>query len=172
MNNKKKSSGGIHVGTSLVLVIFVLLCLLTFATLSLITVQSDINLTSSAATRVRSYYNLYGQSEFLLSNIDAFLNETYNSSDNGDAYYDVISDKLEDTINTVAQNESINIENVKYSEDTNLLTYTVVFDNKGILVTMKLKYLPDKYDIIAYKSVNTSKDEVTFTDDMKLNLFY
>lgn len=52
----KKFTPGISVGSSSILVIFVVLCLTTFATLSMVSANSDYRLTSRTAQAAQVYY--------------------------------------------------------------------------------------------------------------------
>lgn len=54
--SKEKSGTGIGVGSSSILVVFVVLCLTAFATLSLVSANSDYKLTKKSATAVQEYY--------------------------------------------------------------------------------------------------------------------
>ena len=54
MNKQKK--GFIHIGFSSILMVFTMLCLVTFATLSLITANSDYRLSLKVAEKTTAYY--------------------------------------------------------------------------------------------------------------------
>lgn len=70
---EKKNSGGMNIGTSSILVTFVLLCLVTFAALSYLSAQSDLRLSTQAAERTASYYDANRMGEIYLANIDSLL---------------------------------------------------------------------------------------------------
>ena len=56
MKKPRKISFGTHVGTSLILLIFMVLCLVSFATLSLVNASADRKLTVKLAERQDAYY--------------------------------------------------------------------------------------------------------------------
>lgn len=64
---------GINVGSSSILMIFVLLCLVTFSTLSLVTANADYKLTAKTAESVSGYYEADAKAELLLASIDEKL---------------------------------------------------------------------------------------------------
>ena len=91
---EKKHSGGINIGTSSILVTFVLLALVTFAALSYMSARSDYVLSKEAADRTASYYDANRMAEIYLANIEALLSKHYRSAENEKAYYDGIDELL------------------------------------------------------------------------------
>ena len=73
MKQKSFLSGFRNIGTSLLLVIFLVLCLSVFAVLSLSTAQSDYNLTLQQAEHTSAYYTACSKAEEKLKKIDSFL---------------------------------------------------------------------------------------------------
>ena len=67
MNGNKKHSPVVNIGSSLLLVIFLVLCLVTFATLSLSSARSDYGFSSRLAERKTDYYRASSQAETILS---------------------------------------------------------------------------------------------------------
>ena len=73
-----KGSNGvsfINMGTSLLLVVFLVLCLVVFAVLSISTAQADYNLTANQAGQTTEYYTACTKAEEILSDIDRRLAE-------------------------------------------------------------------------------------------------
>lgn len=68
-----KTSTGVSVGGSSILVIFILLCLTTFATLSMVSARADLRLTERAAEATEAYYAADAAAEEILAEIDAVL---------------------------------------------------------------------------------------------------
>lgn len=62
-----KRSTGVNVGGSSILVIFILLCLTTFATLSMVSANADLKLTEKAASATQEYYAADAQAERTLA---------------------------------------------------------------------------------------------------------
>ena len=68
---KEKRSFGLSIGSSSILVIFVVLCLTTFATLSLVSARADDKLSQKTADAAVSYYALDAAGERMLSDLSA-----------------------------------------------------------------------------------------------------
>ena len=102
VNNKH--SGGINIGTSSILVIFVLLSLVTFACLSYLSAQSDYTLSQEAAKRTASYYDANRKAEKYLESIEKSL-ITYNEASGDEAgYYDGIEKLFSNNGNITVKN--------------------------------------------------------------------
>ena len=71
----KKMAGGINVGTSSILVTFVLLCLVTFASLSYLSANSDYRLSLQTARRTTEYYEANRLAELYMANIEGQLSK-------------------------------------------------------------------------------------------------
>ncbi|MGC4020345.1 MAG: hypothetical protein QM793_14725 [Muricomes sp.] len=80
MENKKKQLPIVNIGSSSLLVVFLVLCLVTFATLSLSSAKSDYNFSKKLAERRTEYYQASGKAQLLLDSIDKILSETYQNS--------------------------------------------------------------------------------------------
>ena len=67
---KKTSRPLLTAGTSTLLLIFLSLCLLTFAVLSLLSARADRNLSRKTADRTTAYYEACNQAENRIGEID------------------------------------------------------------------------------------------------------
>ena len=77
MEQRSKPQGSfVNVGSSLLLVTFLVLCLVTFATLSLSSAVSDKSFSERMAKRKTLYYQAVSQAEEILADIDAKLSES------------------------------------------------------------------------------------------------
>lgn len=129
---EKKHSGGINIGTSSILVTFVLLALVTFAALSYISARSDYVLSKEAADRTASYYDANRMAEIYLANIEALLSKHMNGCANEQEYYNGI-DAL------FADNEKIEVTDGSKGEK--LLSYTIaVTSGQNLNVTLAAHY--------------------------------
>ena len=70
---KKTSRPLLTAGTSTLLLIFLSLCLLTFAVLSLLSARADRNLSRKTADRTTAYYEACNQAENRIGEIDGIL---------------------------------------------------------------------------------------------------
>ena len=67
------------VGTSSILLIFVLLCMITFAVLSLVSARSDYRLSQKNAEHTRDYYEAENKANDILLTIDQCLRSSIRS---------------------------------------------------------------------------------------------
>ena len=104
---KKKITGGVNVGTSSILVTFVLLCLVTFAALSFLSANSDYRLSKQAADRTTQYYSACSYAEIIMADIEAKLSEAKSTASSEEAYMDSVLALFEgDTSVTVEAGEN------------------------------------------------------------------
>lgn len=100
---KKKMTGGINVGTSSILVTFVLLCLVTFAALSFLSANSDYNLSRQSAERTTQYYAANSAAEYLLADIEGRLAKARTDAVSEDAFMDSIPKLFNDNDSIVVE---------------------------------------------------------------------
>lgn len=133
--NKKKLSISLNVGSSSILLIFVLLCLISFATLSIISAKADSKLSSKVLDRTSAYYNACNEAEKALAGVDCTLAEVYVQSKNAEDYF-----------NTVGHNKSYIIS---------------ISDLQTLQVTIEILY-PEQdndtfYSITSWQVLNTGE---------------
>ena len=73
---KKNLKMGISIGGPTIIMIFVVLCLTTLGTLSLVTANADLKLTQKTVVNTEEFYIADSQGEQFLSQIDEALNQT------------------------------------------------------------------------------------------------
>lgn len=130
----KKHNAGINIGTSSILVTFVLLALVTFASLSYMSARSDYTLSCEAAKRTASYYDANRMAELYMANIEGLLAKHSERATTEDEYYDGI-DKL------FSDNDRIN---VVHEDDKVLLEYSVVVtEGQNLEVVLSVNYPTD-----------------------------
>ncbi|MCR4704940.1 MAG: hypothetical protein K5641_02630 [Lachnospiraceae bacterium] len=83
----KRRRFGVNVGSSSILLIFVVLCLVTFAVLSVVSAQVDYNLSKKLAARNMKYYEACGEAEEFLGNLVVSLKEIEAQSANEQEYF-------------------------------------------------------------------------------------
>lgn len=159
---KKKLTGGINVGTSSILVTFVLLCLVTFAALSFLSANSDYRLSKQSAARTTAYYFANSMAEYLLADIEGRLYKAAKAADSEDEYLKSLPDIL-------ADNQSISIENVA---QLTTLSYDIpVNDNQTLHVCLSVNY-PDSSDSALFHIVEwqTQNADIWNSDDSQATL--
>lgn len=77
----KKKPISFSIGTSSILVVFVLLCLVTFAALSYASSSADERLSTTLQDRVTAYYQASGDAEHWLADVDSTLSDLYEKCD-------------------------------------------------------------------------------------------
>lgn len=99
MKYKKTSFSFIHMGAPSLLMIFLVLCLFTFALLSLSSAKNNRTLSQQSADRIQTYYQASSLAEEALDQIDTILSDAHTdcgaeSADTAD-YQKEVTEKLE-----------------------------------------------------------------------------
>lgn len=88
MSAKKSGSvTGVNVGTSSLLLVFVVMCLVSFATLATVSANADKKLNAKISERSAQYYNACNDAEARIADIDSTLKGLYESGLSRDDYY-------------------------------------------------------------------------------------
>lgn len=147
----KKSRGGVNVGTSSVLVSFVLLCMVSFAALTYLSAHSDYNLSQQTAQRTTEYYEANRMAELYMANIEGLLSKSLKSCHNAGDYYSSIPALF-------ADNDSILVSEEENRLNPVTISYTVPINETLMLnVTLKAHYPDDDdHSIFKIESWNTS----------------
>lgn len=95
MNNnnsspKKKQIFGMNIGSSSIMLIFVILCLISFAVLSIVSAHADSKLTRKVLERTTAYYEACNEAETALAGVDNTLQNIYASSANEEDYFKTV----------------------------------------------------------------------------------
>lgn len=137
MNKKKSQASFVNIGSSSLLVIFLVLSLVTFATLSLSSSKSDYAFSQRLAERKTSYYTACNKAEIVLGQIDETLANAYQAS-NGDFLKTATSQLSEVTLEAEGEtillttDDSSKNPTVSYSvplNETQSLSVTLVLNN-------------------------------------------
>ncbi len=134
----KTSYPPIHMGTSLMLVIFIILCMIVFAVLSLSSSLKDYDYSQKNAQRTTNYYEACNQAEKSIADIHQLL--TSSSS------FESALDKIED------------LGYVAVSDDHLAQFHVAIDDNEFLQVVLDLKPANgDDYRIATWKSVSSDE---------------
>lgn len=155
-----KSNISMGMGGTLVIVIFVVLCLTVFATLSFTTAYSDMKLINKTQEMTSEYYTIEGYAEIKLSEI---YDKMIIASHGDDNYFDRLSHLL-------LQSEDVVILN---NDTNNFKIYYEVHDNRKqkICVTLKVLYNDTNkptYEIITWNLANI---ELPVYEEENINLW-
>jgi hypothetical protein len=90
MENKREFS--INIGLPSIMLIFVVLCLVSFGVLSLVSANADRKLSKKVLTRQQEYYNASNTAQEMLAEVDNKLHTAYNKATTRDEYMTLISE--------------------------------------------------------------------------------
>ena len=122
---KSSKNYTMNIGTSSVLLIFFVLCLVSFAALSLSSALADKKLTNRSEEKTTSYYQACSIAADRLSEIDNELKEAYDKGMSETEYYDKFGHTINFSI-TISDSQSLYIElDVNYPANTGDTYYTV-----------------------------------------------
>ena len=76
----KKISFGTGTGSASILVIFVILCLVSFAALSIVSANADYKLSTKVLNRTTAYYEAVGKAQSLLAQLDQTLADAFSTT--------------------------------------------------------------------------------------------
>ena len=76
-----------NIGSASILLVFVILCLVSFAVLSIVSANANNKLSARVLERTSAYYAACNQAEQSLAGMDNTLRRIYASSDSEDAYF-------------------------------------------------------------------------------------
>ena len=83
----KESPFQVHIGSSSILLIFVILCLVSFATLAIVSANADYKLSAKVADRTTAYYEANNLAQQKLAQLDAKLTALYAQASNKEEYF-------------------------------------------------------------------------------------
>ncbi len=137
----KKTNVSVGMGGTLIITVFVVLCLMIFAALSFSTAYSDLKLSKKAQEMTRDYYSIHGRAEEILSQISDVL---YDSD---------VNEKEEIIISKLSA-----IDFVSFIDEENLVAEYEVLGQKNQKINVILNILHDSkgyyYEIAAWNLSN------------------
>lgn len=134
---KKKHSSFINIGFSSIVMVFIMICLVTFATLSVLTAHSDYRLSQKMAEKTNAYYQADAIARNMAENIDKELYQIYLISSSVDAFYHAIS-AADFSGNAPEQVTDLALE---VTEETAAISYAVpVSEVQTLHVSLKINY--------------------------------
>lgn len=134
----KKKSMGVNIGSSSILLIFVILCLVSFATLSIVSANADYKLGQKILTRTTAYYEACNQAEKSIAAIDRTLWQVYETAADEEEYFATVGYEKSYLIPiSDLQNLSIRIE-ILYPAQSGDSCYRI--ENWQVVNTEQLEY--------------------------------
>lgn len=136
--NQNKLSFTSGIGSSSILVIFVILCLVSFATLSIVSANADYKLSSKVLDRTTAYYIACNQAEQNLAQLDKTLLSVYESSPSEEAYFDTTGYNKTFLI-PISDLQSLEVSvTIRYPLSDTDTFYTI--DTYRVIITGELEY--------------------------------
>ena len=125
MSTKKSTGIGVNIGSSSLLLIFVVLCLVSFAALSIVSSYADKRLGDRILTRSTSYYKACYKAEKAIASIDQTLRNAYKSAENETAYFEEVGTDIRFT-EPISDLQELEIElTIQYPLEDGDTFYTV-----------------------------------------------
>lgn len=154
----KNNRVNLNLGSSSLLLIFVVLSLVSFAVLSLSTALSDKNMTEKNLKRNIAYYDACNTAQDMLKEIDDVFYIIYNSAADEDSYIrECLSSEF--SFNSVLVSDEDN-------KPISLSFMIPVGDYQSLQVIVRPSYPPDGneyYSIDSWKLVTTSQPSIDFS---------
>lgn len=117
---------GINIGLSSLLLIFTVLCLVSFATLSIASAIADKRLNDKVISNTKAYYTACGSAEDKLQDIDETLYGYYSSGASDKEYFDKTGKNISFAI-PVTDTQSLNIKlDILYPDDSSGPFYRII----------------------------------------------
>jgi hypothetical protein len=153
MDNKKKFPVT-NIGTVSLLMIFIVLCMVIFAALSLSGAAADYRFSEKLATQNSLYYEASDKAEVLLAQIDEILIRESKDSPSVSDYHSRLSDAVADLDAEDADDISL---------DGDVLSYTIP-ENDRLALSVSLRITdPEnissdgRYEIVSWKEIQTKE---------------
>lgn len=152
MIRKKKEYPSVQLGSSLMLVILIVLCLTVFATLSLVSALRDYKYSTKSAEKTYNYYQADAEANRVLADISEVLQQTYSKHPKTYTAQRVTELEKLDSLGSVTTDEK-GKTSVQYQVSVNeqqLLSVTLVLKDK---ITSESGY----YTITEWKEIAASE---------------
>jgi len=158
----KAKQHGTHIGTSSILVIFMLLALITFATLSYISARSDYLLSQKAAERTTAYYEADKIASYYLADVENTLADLYYRSENEAEFKTAV-------LSTFSNNDTFIVST---TESLTIINYSIsISDTQDLYVELEIQY-PQSIDSQFYRILSwQTVSNIDWQPDYSLNLF-
>lgn len=130
MKKDKEQSSFVNIGSSSLLIVFLILCLATFAILSLSSAKSDYSLSEKLAAHNRQYYEASSHAEVVLDKIDRILEETVQLSNPSESFQssaDFLSSSYIRSVTEVLDKVSL--------DDTSI---SCILQKEGLIISYKI----------------------------------
>ena len=165
-NNEKKLVSGMNVGSSSILVTFVLLCLVTFAALSYVSANSDYKLSLETSNRAKAYYEANSKAELKLAEIEDILSKHKNTSSSKNEFFNGMNPLF-------CNDELVECKNI---DSEIFLSYSIAISEiQKLNIVLKVNYPENDNDtlftIVKWQN-NSSYSEENLVNETQTNLLF
>lgn len=156
MNHSKKNKFPItNIGSVTLMMIFIVLCMVSFAALSLSTAASDYRAAEKSAKHVKEYYEASNAAEETLASIADTLETAYQTTDNETDYFEKVRDAYTKEDATSSDGSALTLVD---SDDGLVISYSVDLNKKQALaVSVLVQYKDPLYKITSWQVVSTTE---------------
>lgn len=135
---KKNKSSFINIGFSSIVMVFIMICLVTFATLSVLTAHSDYRLSKKMADKTTAYYAADTIARDMLETVDNKLYDIYLTSSTSSGFYKGVLTA------DFSANAPSDVQGISLDKDTNediTISYAVpISEVQTLYVSLKINY--------------------------------
>lgn len=174
--NFKKQRGYANIGFSSILTIFLTICLVTFAALSILTANSDYKLTQKVAEKTTAYYDADSIAQQILADIDSNLLLLYQNSASKEQYFESVVTDAWSTPELVLQQDAGTLLDYTVSstsnEDATITFHIPISETQNLEVMLQVIY-PERDNDVFFKILSwcTNTIEQESTEEQTLHLF-
>lgn len=144
--NRKLTKSYFNIGITSIVLIFVMLCLLTFSVLSLVSARADLKLSTKSASHTTDYYTAENEATDILFKVITCMDEYLSSSDES-AFYTAVRNELEGT------------DGITFTDDRHIAYSVTLGEEQCLSVELTLSYSAfedgSHYQINTWKTVST-----------------
>ena len=161
---KKKSFPVTSIGTASLMMIFIVLCMVTFAVLSLSSAIGDARPGERMAEHTREYYDGCNQAQELLAAADAVFSQAFQEAGtDAGQYYQLVAERLPDPFDTTLEAQELTAAFQVPISDTQALKVALLVLSPGQIRKEKAESF---YRILAFQEIHTD----TWEGDDTMNL--
>lgn len=147
-----------NLGFSSIIIVLAMICLITFATLSVLTAHTDYQLSQKTADNATSYYTADAVARKALSDIDSALFTLYkNTATSSDFYGQILSSEFKKALPLTVSNITI-----EQTETLPVISYEVpISEMQTLCVSLKIQYPQTDSEcfstIIRWQTIDTNE---------------
>lgn len=149
---KKQSFPITNIGTISLMMIFIVLCMVTFSALSLSSAVSDSSSSQKMSDHTDEYYSASNRAEEILADVDAVFADAYTKAQEKQEYYELISKGLPGNVESEVEDGDLTVSyQVKVNSSQGLLVRLAVLPPQQVEEEGK-----GFYQILSWQEIQTT----------------